>query len=128
MRVSTGRKIKNAAIRIKPLPHKRSDLRTATTREWPASSGQNAVLEGELVKRIQERTRLGQVYAETVVDRDPPKNIVLTIDKTIQLITEQALAQGVANADARAGMAVVLDPTNGDILAIAKRSRSIRKT
>ena len=79
----------------------------------------NALLEGDLIRNIQERDRLGRVYDETVDDPEPPKDIVLTIDKSIQLITEEALAQGVANANARAGMAIVLDPKTGDILAIA---------
>ena len=79
----------------------------------------NEMLEGDLVKNIQERNRLGQVYNETILDREPPKDIVLTIDKSTQLIAEEALAQGVANADARAGMAIVLDPKTGEILAIA---------
>jgi cell division protein FtsI (penicillin-binding protein 3) len=79
----------------------------------------NALLEGDLIKNIQERDRLGRVYDERVDDPEPPKDIVLTIDKSIQLVTEEALAQGVANANARAGMAIVLDPKTGDILAIA---------
>ncbi|HEY2866264.1 MAG TPA: hypothetical protein VGJ02_04170, partial [Pyrinomonadaceae bacterium] len=79
----------------------------------------NDMLEGDLVKSIQERDRLGRVYDETVTERQPPDDIVLTIDKSMQLITEQALAEGVANAQARAGMAIVLDPATGEILAIA---------
>jgi len=79
----------------------------------------NEMLEGDLVKSIQERDRLGRVYDETVTEKQPPDDIVLTIDKSIQLITEQALAEGVANANARAGMAIVLDPATGEILAIA---------
>ena len=79
----------------------------------------NDMLEGDLVKSIQERDRLGRVYDETVTERQSPDDIVLTIDKSIQLITEQALAEGVANAQARAGMAIVLDPATGEILAIA---------
>jgi cell division protein FtsI (penicillin-binding protein 3) len=83
---------------------------------------ENDLLEGDVIKIIQERNRLGGVYDETLVDPNqtvPPKDIVLTIDKSIQLITEQALAEGVTNADARAGMAIVLDPATGEILAIA---------
>jgi cell division protein FtsI (penicillin-binding protein 3) len=79
----------------------------------------NNLLEGEIIKKIQERDRLGRVYDEKVIEREPPQDIVLTIDKSIQIIAEEALAQGVANANARAGMAVVLDPGTGEILALA---------
>jgi cell division protein FtsI (penicillin-binding protein 3) len=80
---------------------------------------QNELLEAPVIKMIQERDRYGRVYDERVVDRDPPHDIVLTLDKSAQIITEDALAQGVANANARAGMAVVLDPKTGEILALA---------
>src|SRR4029079_16376203 len=58
----------------------------------------NDMLEGDLVKSIQERDRLCRVYEELVAERQSPDDIVLTIDKSIQLITEHALAEGVANA------------------------------
>jgi cell division protein FtsI (penicillin-binding protein 3) len=80
---------------------------------------QNSILEGEIIKKYQERDRLGRVYDERILEREPPKDIVLTIDKAIQIVTEEALAQGVANANARAGMALVIDPTNGEILSLA---------
>lgn len=80
---------------------------------------QNGLLEGEVIKRYQERDRLGRIYDERILDREPPKDIVLTIDKAIQIVTEEALAQGVTNANARAGMALVIDPSNGEILALA---------
>jgi cell division protein FtsI (penicillin-binding protein 3) len=80
---------------------------------------QNDILEGSVIKKIQERDRLGRIYDERIVEREPPHDIVLTIDKAIQIVTEEALAAGVANANARAGMAIVLDPTNGEILALA---------
>jgi cell division protein FtsI (penicillin-binding protein 3) len=80
---------------------------------------QNSILEGEIIKKYQERDRLGRIYDERILEREPPKDIVLTIDKAIQIITEEALAQGVANANARAGMALVIDPSNGEILSLA---------
>src|SRR4029079_9577610 len=80
---------------------------------------QNELLEGAVVKRYQERDRLGRVYDERVIERESPRDVVLTIDKAIQIITEEALSQGVSNANARAGMAIVIDPTNGEILSLA---------
>jgi len=46
-------------------------------------------------------------------------NIFLTIDKNIQTIIEQELTAGVKKSKAKAGMAVVLDPFNGEVLAMA---------
>ncbi|MFZ9035070.1 MAG: peptidoglycan D,D-transpeptidase FtsI family protein [Francisellaceae bacterium] len=47
------------------------------------------------------------------------KDLTLTIDSTIQKFAYQALAQGVHNADAIMGTAVVIDPGTGEILAAA---------
>jgi len=47
------------------------------------------------------------------------KNIILTIDKTIQYITEKALEETVNSFSARSGMAVVIVPKTGAMLAIA---------
>ncbi len=45
-------------------------------------------------------------------------NLYLTIDKDIQTVTETALRAGVKKANAADGMAVVLDPNTGEILAM----------
>ncbi|MEE9614820.1 MAG: penicillin-binding transpeptidase domain-containing protein [Thermodesulfobacteriota bacterium] len=45
--------------------------------------------------------------------------VVLTIDKTIQYITEKALGKAVKASGARGGTAVVMDPITGEILAMA---------
>jgi cell division protein FtsI (penicillin-binding protein 3) len=47
------------------------------------------------------------------------KNVVLTIDSVVQFITERALARAVEKYHAPAGSAVVIDPRNGAILAMA---------
>jgi cell division protein FtsI (penicillin-binding protein 3) len=47
------------------------------------------------------------------------QNVVLTIDKNIQYITENALSEGVREAGAKSGMAVVVVPATGEILAVA---------
>jgi cell division protein FtsI (penicillin-binding protein 3) len=80
---------------------------------------QNKILEGEVIDRLLQRDRLGRVYDEKITAQEPPENVFLTIDKSIQIVTEEALAEGVAKSQARAGMAVVLDPKNGEILALA---------
>ncbi len=80
---------------------------------------QEAVLKGEIVKKWRERDRLGRVYDEEGAEREPPKDIVLTISNSIQYKTEEALAAGVKAANARSGKAIVIDPKNGEILAMA---------
>jgi len=46
-------------------------------------------------------------------------NIILTIDKTVQYITEKALNEAVQHFKARSGMAIVMAPDTGAILAMA---------
>ncbi|SMC35534.1 peptidoglycan synthetase FtsI [Desulfocicer vacuolatum DSM 3385] len=46
-------------------------------------------------------------------------SLVLTIDKTIQYITEMALKDAVTDNGAQSGMAIVMEPDTGDILAMA---------
>ncbi len=52
---------------------------------------------------------------------DPPSgvNLVLTIDLDIQQSVEEILAQAIEWADASGGQIVVMDPRNGEILAMA---------
>lgn len=81
---------------------------------------QEDVLHGAVIKRWQDRDRLGRVYDEEYIEeREPPKDVVLTISNTIQYKVERALEQGVKNANAKSGMAIVIDPKTGEILAIA---------
>ncbi len=49
----------------------------------------------------------------------PGKNVVLTLDEKIQYIAEKALAEAVANAHAASGVAIVQNPSTGEILALA---------
>jgi cell division protein FtsI (penicillin-binding protein 3) len=48
------------------------------------------------------------------------RNLVLTIDSTIQYIAEKALAEAVEKFSAKSGMAVVMDPKTGALLALAQ--------
>jgi cell division protein FtsI (penicillin-binding protein 3) len=47
------------------------------------------------------------------------KNLILTIDRRIQYITETALAEAVTHNGAKSGIAVVMSPKTGAILAMA---------
>lgn len=80
---------------------------------------QNDLLYGAVIKRVQERDRLGRVYDETISEKEPPKDVVLTIKSSIQYKVELPLAEAVRNAGAKSGMAIVLDHKTGEILALA---------
>ncbi|WP_025324292.1 penicillin-binding protein [Deferrisoma camini] len=47
-------------------------------------------------------------------------SLVLTLDETIQHIAEEELARAVKASDARGGVAVVVEPSTGEILALAQ--------
>ncbi len=49
----------------------------------------------------------------------PGTDVMLTIDSTMQYEVEQILLQAVADAQAKGGIVVVMDPHTGDILAMA---------
>ncbi len=82
---------------------------------------QEELLNGAVIRKWQDRDRLGRVYEEYAPEdeREPPKDIVLTISNSIQYKTEQALEEGVKSANAKSGIAIVLDPKTGEILAMA---------
>ena len=81
---------------------------------------QEELLHGAVTKGWQDRDRLGNVYDEEITEeREPPKDIVLTISNSIQYKTEQALEKAVKSSNAKSGMAIVVDPSTGEILAMA---------
>lgn len=80
---------------------------------------QDEILHGRIIKKLQERDRLGRVYDETTFERDTPSDIVLTIDTGFQYIAEQALERGVLAAQAASGMVIVMVPKTGEVLALA---------
>lgn len=80
---------------------------------------QEKALRGAVVEGWRDRDRLGRVYDESEEEREPPKDVVLTISNSIQYKVEQALKEGVESANAKSGMAIVIDPKTGEILAMA---------
>ena len=72
----------------------------------------------------EERDATNRVLPNGVQKRFPPKdgyNVYLTIDEVIQYITERELEKGLTKVKAKAGTVIVMDPQNGDILALANR-------
>ena len=68
------------------------------------------------VRPSETQGAFGSVVASAAI---PGKNVTITIDARIQYITEKALKSAVLRTKAPRGAAVVLDPKNGHILAMA---------
>jgi cell division protein FtsI (penicillin-binding protein 3) len=82
----------------------------------------NRELKGEEQKIIVHKDALGRGFSGDTWAATPAhagNNLVLTIDSHIQFITEQALAEAVTQFKAKSGMAVVMKPETGAILALA---------
>lgn len=82
----------------------------------------NSVLSGNSQKVVRFRDAKGQTIflnSSAAAPEESGHNIVLTLDKVIQEITENALKKWVTQSAAKGGFAVVSDPHTGRIFAIA---------
>lgn len=63
------------------------------------------------------------IYSTSILQEDATKgyNLQLTIDQTIQHVTEKALEEGIKKSRAKAGTVIVMAPHTGEILAMAVR-------
>ena len=71
---------------------------------------------------ITERDALGrniETVNTAIKNSSPGKNIILTLDKTIQFLAEKELAKAVTENRAKGGMALVMEADTGKILAMA---------
>lgn len=87
-------------------------------------SSYDAVLRGRPGEEVIERDPNGMPIPQgrySLREPVPGKSIVLSIDRDIQHAAEAALARGIADTGARDGVAVVMDPRTGDILAMANQ-------
>jgi cell division protein FtsI (penicillin-binding protein 3) len=87
----------------------------------------DARLEGSAERVPALRDRRGVVvYSDNLVDERASRgdDVTLTLDKTIQHITERELELAVRTFEAKAGSVVVLDPRNRGILAMANNPPS----
>ncbi len=76
-------------------------------------------LRGTPGRRVVEKDVLGQVL--NVLNETAPNpgdNLYLTIDLSLQSVVEDALQQGLENANSRRGVVIVLDPRNGELLSM----------
>jgi cell division protein FtsI (penicillin-binding protein 3) len=80
-------------------------------------------LTGTPGKAVVGRDALGrEVVSEAVLQRPAPGHgVMLTIDRTIQYLAEREIDAAWRRTQAKGAMAVVLDPRNGDVLAMAVR-------
>lgn len=81
----------------------------------------NAELQGTATTVTVIRDARGRGFETSRGEAAPQagNNLVLTIDRQVQYIAEQALADGVAQHKARSGMALVMVPQTGELLAVA---------
>jgi len=71
---------------------------------------------------MAETDGLGRVLpggVEKIERAIPGADITLTIDETIQYLAEKALYEGVKKSHAKSGSIIVMNPENGEILALA---------
>lgn len=81
----------------------------------------NAVLEGNRIKTRVTRDGAGRILDIDKERREELKGnaIVLTIDKKIQFLSERTLEHAVKAHKAKSGMALVMRPETGELLAVA---------
>jgi cell division protein FtsI/penicillin-binding protein 2 len=80
----------------------------------------NTILEGEEGKRLILRDAKHREYRfEILKDPEPGKDLILTIDETIQYISEKELANALRQSRALWGTVIVSHPATGEILAMA---------
>ncbi len=79
-------------------------------------------LAGRAGELVVERDPGGNDIAAGLRELKPPArgdNLVLTLDRVLQYETERTLSDSIVAANAKGGMAVIMDPTTGEILALA---------
>jgi cell division protein FtsI (penicillin-binding protein 3) len=80
---------------------------------------QDVALKGDGGEVRLARDGLRRAYDSREEAAESGRAIVLTIDQNVQYQVEQALSAAVAQAHAKSGTAIVLDPHTGEILALA---------
>ncbi len=75
----------------------------------------------EASKRAQQEHPVWSLMSTKKGSSEKCKDVTLTIDSNIQFIVEQALERAIQTTNPHAITAIVMDPRNGDILAMASR-------
>lgn len=80
----------------------------------------NDVLKGEEGAKVVYKVSGGRDYQTQVIKSPVPgRDLVLTIDATIQYYAEKELARAVAEHEAAWGTVIIMEPFSGEILALA---------
>ncbi|HEY0350754.1 MAG TPA: penicillin-binding protein 2, partial [Gemmatimonadales bacterium] len=89
----------------------------------------DSILTGQPGQAVLLKDRAGRRYdspARLIREPIPGSDVVLAIDAELQEIAERGLDEALATMKAVGGDVVFLDPTNGELLALASRQASSR--
>ena len=81
----------------------------------------NDLLSGKDGKRLIERNAIGgliTVNEDNTIPAFPGQNIILTVDKSYQLILENELKSGIEEFDAESAVGIIMDLNTGEIIAL----------
>jgi cell division protein FtsI (penicillin-binding protein 3) len=84
----------------------------------------DSILSGEPGEAVLLKDRAGRRYdspARVVREPVPGHDVILTLDAELQEIAERGLDEALVQMKAQGGDVVFLDPTNGELLALASR-------
>ncbi len=80
----------------------------------------DAQLTGENIQRQQYTIGNNKIFSDYLENKNfnAPNDVRLTIDRKLQFIAEQELAEGMKKTKAKKAVAIIQNPNNGDILAM----------
>ncbi len=78
-------------------------------------------LTGDNIKRQQYTIGSNKIFSDYLEDKNinEPNDVRLTIDRKLQFILEEELNEGLKRTKAKKAVAIIQNPNNGDILAMA---------
>jgi cell division protein FtsI (penicillin-binding protein 3) len=82
----------------------------------------DSLLRGVNGRKVIQRDAIGNTLPEVSIPEVPPANgkgLILTIDYILQTITHEELRAAMNDFEASSGIAIIINPTNGEILAMA---------
>ena len=79
---------------------------------------------GELVRERGQDGRTIPAGQHQLIPPTPGDDLVLTLDRNLQYVTEHLLVSQVESVQAKGGMVVVMDTASGDVLAMANARRN----
>lgn len=77
---------------------------------------------GKILSEVDSRSRAIPFESEKRIDAEDGLNVVLTLDETIQYLVSKSLDKAIEDYKVKQGaVGIVLDPNNGDILALVSK-------